>query len=752
MNEKASSTSADPLGLRADLRLASSLADRDQFDDEEDQRAAYQLAAALGRCRLFGVDLGEDDETLAVPVALAAVRQWLVYAEQWRRQAKDLPQRWDAASSEIEADSLCFDLLEARMESWAVFVAVDEAYEECLHSGDPGYGAFVLKLDRMMEEMDELDAALIEQKDLLCVAAGTCLLKNWKQLLSQEYADTLPWWLDGALEAVHQQLLAEATATMSNSAEWRLSVGGAEVKTQMTSQPVSQFRRDLQQVYASLTCPEEDKLTFLATRFDQWRARTREALDAALKTLPLDDPLCCPISLFRTMDYGRLETAHTRSLAWMLDPQKEHGFGATLLAALLRHLSQRAHVDQLSVRSVESERATYSSDDPGRLDVFAEGECQEDGNRVRWVLAIEAKINAWEGEGQLDKYDRWLDAYAIQYQAARVFRVFLTPTGRPPEGGGDEWESLSFLELVRAFRKAYGALRGKPGFHLLRFYLAGVLQDVCGWPSNVTADVPDPYAVLSYLNTFSEAAAVRASLAPDNRLTAIGHLDDAGQNLPSRAPDMTPLGKSLVFYLKYAAEMDALFSEPEAHKEDLTVRDLEDADRVREMARAVSAVACEEAADFLELCANQIADSFGSLKIGASKGRSKRATIRRSWGVKAYFERVPSIPGGWFEYGVVIWWKQNIIVPWLWRQGGRAWEELVMQQLGPRAHSRSGEGLVFTSGAVALGRIPILPNDLSGFDVNRDPLVEKVVAAFKVIQTEDVKAIARGVDQEPPQE
>jgi hypothetical protein len=141
------------------------------------------------------------------------------------------------------------------------------------------------------------------------------------------------------------------------------------------------------------------------------------------------------------------------------------------------------------------------------LDVLAEGMWQAPGKSGGWVLAIEAKIDAEEGEAQLCKYERWLGAYVAQRKGSDILRVFLTPDGRPPESGDEGWEPLSFLELVRVFRKVYGELDPRePGLHFLRFYLAGVLQDVCGWPRKVTADVADPYAVVSYLKTLHDVA------------------------------------------------------------------------------------------------------------------------------------------------------------------------------------------------------------------------------------------------------
>jgi hypothetical protein len=279
----------------------------------------------------------------------------------------------------------------------------------------------------------------------------------------------------------------------------------AQVHATLRPQALSAaFLSDLAQVHASLPVASEANLSFLASHFDDWRRATQEFVRTHIAELAADDPLRCSISLFRTMDYGRLETAHTRTLAWIIDPKKndEHGFGHVLLAALLRRLAGRDHFDRFQVERVVSEHPLDGSMGQGRLDVLAEGAWESMGERVRWTLLIEAKVDAWEGDGQLDKYDEWLDAHAVN---RTTYRVFLTPDGRASETGGEEWESFSFLELVRIFRGVYGHLRQAPGFHFLRFYLAGVLQDICRLPRNVGVDAADPYAVASYLKSVHES-------------------------------------------------------------------------------------------------------------------------------------------------------------------------------------------------------------------------------------------------------
>ena len=101
--------------------------------------------------------------------------------------------------------------------------------------------------------------------------------------------------------------------------------------------------------------------------------------------------------------------------------------------------------------------------------------------------------------------------------------------------------------------------------------------------------------------------------------------------------------------------------------------------------------------------------------------------------------------------GVSIWygaWIDDVearIIPWLYGRGGREWEDLAMRTLGKRAHSRAGAGLVSERGTVALASVALLPENLQGFGVDRDPLVAKVVACFTTIGAKDVQALARPV-------
>jgi hypothetical protein len=272
------------------------------------------------------------------------------------------------------------------------------------------------------------------------------------------------------------------------------------------------FLADLDLVYADARVSAQRQrevavadLASLGESLTAWREHNRRLLASYLDRLPADDPLLNPVSLFGTLDYGRLETAHTRSLAWLLG-NREHGFGFRLLESLLARLG----LDGTSVRAgrVESEvpiRSGHHKGDAGRLDVLAEGQLDTNDGESSWRLVIEGKIDADEGEDQLARYDEWIER---RTPADHTLRVFLTEDGREAQTSSEGWQCLSFLELATVFRRAASELRERPGYHFLRYYLTGVLRDVCGVPVPVSASAPNPYAAVEYLRSVFPQAEV----------------------------------------------------------------------------------------------------------------------------------------------------------------------------------------------------------------------------------------------------
>ncbi len=267
------------------------------------------------------------------------------------------------------------------------------------------------------------------------------------------------------------------------------------------------FLKDLESAYAHARAFSLQQavisvanLTSLAEDLKTWRSHHQRLLQQYLAQLPSDDPLLGPVSLFGTMDYGRLETAHTRTLAWMLD-NREHGFGTQLLEALLRYLLKGRQIRLTHVDQVKSEYLVDygpARTESGRIDVLAKGRWEEMGKEeVSWLLVIEAKIDAEESEEQLSQYDDWLERCP---QPTEVIRVFLTPDGRAARTSSAEWQVLKFVELASVFRRVSG-LQDTPGYHFLRYYLTGVLKDIYRLPVPISSDCENPYPAVDYLKS-----------------------------------------------------------------------------------------------------------------------------------------------------------------------------------------------------------------------------------------------------------
>ncbi len=206
----------DPLGYGEELRLALAEPALDAFADatavpadEPARQAAYELARALGYCRVFGVDAGDADGTLPVNVALTAAEQLSDRVSDWIEQTRTLGEQWDQCESFEEAEELCLALVEARTDAWATFVGIDEALEAATdHSGPEDLtGRFQVAVDRLVDRLCEWDELLQQPKNLglLATAADTALLENWRSALAEPFRRRPPWWLDGTLEAVAQQ-------------------------------------------------------------------------------------------------------------------------------------------------------------------------------------------------------------------------------------------------------------------------------------------------------------------------------------------------------------------------------------------------------------------------------------------------------------------------------------------------------------------------------------------------------------------
>jgi hypothetical protein len=135
-------------------------------------------------------------------------------------------------------------------------------------------------------------------------------------------------------------------------------------------------------------------------------------------------------NLFRVLRIERRENKlHNRFLAHLLNPAGDHGQGSTFLKGFLELLANRNRepLDVLSLIETSGwEISTEVVIEDGRLDILIRSP------QHQFIAVVENKVDAPEGDVQLDRYANWLrtDARATQFSCHRL--VLLTLDGRPP--------------------------------------------------------------------------------------------------------------------------------------------------------------------------------------------------------------------------------------------------------------------------------------------------------------------------------
>lgn len=207
---------------------------------------------------------------------------------------------------------------------------------------------------------------------------------------------------------------------------------------------------------------------------------------------------------------------------------------------------------------------------------------------------------------------------------------------------------------------------------------------------------------------------------------------------------MTSLGNSFLFYLRYHAEMNRLYWKPLYEGEQPSLDGLEDASRIQGMAHDVGIAASKEAAEFLTECGEKIEQHFNSLGCAELAKRATGPYMRKNWCWQAVVRK--SGADGWFQCGVSIYEDERVVAPWIYRSGGRAWQQRVLSRLHPRLGAR-----VAGPGTVRLGTVEI-PVPGAEDEIDRDYLVASVASIFSAVQSDDVHALCVIEENEPDPE
>ncbi len=169
------------------------------------------------------------------------------------------------------------------------------------------------------------------------------------------------------------------------------------------------------------------------------------------------------VNVFDVLKLTRIEIRHSNMLAWLIDPNENHGLGDKVLQGLFKKVADQALVEDYYSFSVKREWRN--------IDIIAVS------SKEKIVLCIENKIDSDEHDDQLDKY---LNTIQIYYPDYKRIMFFLTPSGKQ-SSDPDKWKTLSYNAILQILSDAEKGTTLKPeAAMLINHYVEILRRDIVG--------------------------------------------------------------------------------------------------------------------------------------------------------------------------------------------------------------------------------------------------------------------------------
>ncbi len=165
------------------------------------------------------------------------------------------------------------------------------------------------------------------------------------------------------------------------------------------------------------------------------------------------------VNIFRVLRIARTEIRHSNMLAWLLDPNENHGLGSRFLEDFIIDLSKPHYYESAKEYDpiiTPTSAIDLLSSDLSDTRVFREW------NHIDillilpkgYTVAIENKVDSSEskdgdGKSQLTRYS---DALRIHYDPNKCVKVFLTPYGDEPTD--KNWHVYTYSDILSVLEKS----------------------------------------------------------------------------------------------------------------------------------------------------------------------------------------------------------------------------------------------------------------------------------------------------------
>ena len=152
------------------------------------------------------------------------------------------------------------------------------------------------------------------------------------------------------------------------------------------------------------------------------------------------------VNLFDVLKVSKKEIYHSNMLAWLLDPNENHGLGEAFLKGILQKLVENDEEGRYDVFDILlSDLHSFSVyREWKRIDILLVS------TEEKMLFAIENKVGSHEHDNQLDRYR---DTLEKDYPEYKRFYLFLTPGGEEPSDSVN-WEVLTYTDVIDVLERS----------------------------------------------------------------------------------------------------------------------------------------------------------------------------------------------------------------------------------------------------------------------------------------------------------
>lgn len=177
-------------------------------------------------------------------------------------------------------------------------------------------------------------------------------------------------------------------------------------------------------------------------------------------------------NLFDVLKISRAEIRHSNVLAWLLNPNENHGLSDSVLHGLIQYVvsSYSSDIDVFDALLLDCHDFTIQRE-WHNIDILAVSD------NSKYVICIENKIDSKEHDNQLNRYKRIVNDSFPSYK--KLF-VFLSPEG-DESSDPESWCSMSYKDILAIIDNARQRTKLLPEVSLLiDNYIETIRRDIVG--------------------------------------------------------------------------------------------------------------------------------------------------------------------------------------------------------------------------------------------------------------------------------